>query len=334
MTASALCSCVDAPNTMPFNYCEDGEYQNCSASRDAGDCLPGHECESPIEEAPDTYIAFFEGNTATDTFEYSDGYVGEIDKECHSLGYSNQSCDGMCYGGDVDWIQFKAKPGTPLTITVERALNSLTSPIALLHASNGAELIYCPPNDYDKATLSFLAPEETFYLTVEEFKNYNFDYVSSCKAKNLTGGIRYHYVVKAEKDKDFVIRELGKVSSKKTFNIAFTASGQAHYYKVKIKKGRSLSLDVHSVPNTCEGSPVISPIIHNESHSAYNGGFSWSKYGAELIRSRSEEAECNTHVEFDESMASCEETACEYFFVITDYNGVASYEYELTVTSE
>ena len=319
-----LAGCADQITDQIIHYCSDGDYQNCDAEYDAGDCLEEHGCKHPVSLSKDTYLGVFNGADSDSKVSFDDGYVGRIDAGCRSLKRDE-------FGGDVDWIAIKAVPGTPLKIDISRDDVSRVLPVLYLHNRAGGELVYSKPGDYGFNSISFLAPDELFYVSVEEKANYDFDYQSKCSDNDITGGEDYTYLLKVT-NTDLAIQPIGRISGPAKQTARFTNSGETHYYSISTGITESLNIKITINTNKPSGAmPVMSPL---SSQTSYDGSseFSWI-YAGDSLRSHTSRPELNSVFEdlISPKYASCGKTECEYRIAVTDFNAEYDYEYELTV---
>ncbi len=322
-----MTSCAEKPINFAVNYCSDGDYQNCDAKTDAGDCIEEAGCKHPVVLSQDTYLGEFSGNQSGHSVSFADGYVGRIDSGCRSLKKDK-------FGGDVDWIAVMAKPGTPLKASVSHDPLSLVKPVVYLHNRAGGELIYSLPDDYGQASVSFLAPEELFYISIEENANYEFDYQSKCSDSNIKGGEDYVYSLKITNTK-IKISDIGLVRSTASTKGKLTEAGQSQYYSVKIPVSSSLGVTLKTTNNSrFDVNPVLSPL---SSSTRFEGGsdYSWI-YAGEMFRTRTTTVDYISVFkdEIISKYASCDDSECEYLLAVTDYNSAYDYEYELTVQAK
>ncbi|MBR4986186.1 MAG: hypothetical protein IKY83_10675 [Proteobacteria bacterium] len=298
MMACLLSGCAIAPEDGPYDYCQFGtEYQNCGATRDAGDWIDSKGCNNPVT-VDDVYKgrisqseSFLNQNLAENSGSMGNsGYVGEIDSDCHMQG----EIDGhTVYGSDVDFIKIEVEPDTPLEVRVERAFNSAMSPVAYLYDDAGHALL--PTHEVDGvAYLRFLAPTNPLFVSVEEWKNYRHNHTSGCDKSLkdlLKGGQDYRYVVRVAVPDEYKPLEnisllpTGNPGSKlyelsKPFHLTY--SGDVHYvefsylYQKKEDFLESCGFDVYlNVSNAKNGSKLTMSLIKKQTDPSGKPRYDW-----------------------------------------------------------
>lgn len=346
IAASLLSGCADQVTYEKTDYCA-LEYQNCEASldedrcltltapatchpsKDAADCVIGGKCPNEADEA-DAYQGSFEGNTASSQ-NNSPGYVGVIDRKCHTL---KEALNEELVGGDVDIIPINAEPGTPIKVEAYRVLGSRIQPVLYLRSKMGGNLIYSLPDKNGFTSMSFLAPDDLFYISVEEKDNLDIDYASRCYDSDVTGGEKYQYVLTVDRDSAFNVVTIGTFDSDVIPEPQhFSASGQSHYYKFSGSKNKKVIVTVQPLPKSpLSAIPVVSPLSKN----AMDGtsSYSWVLYGKSLKSSTSrDEHYLNfTKIEFSSEYGECDDDNCQYMIAVTDYEGNYDYDYQLSIS--
>ncbi len=279
---------------------------------DAGDCLDTSRCEYPVDKNRDVYTVAFEGNTAENAGSL-EKYIATFDKVCRQ--HQNGS-----WNGDIDYIPIQTQPGTPLSVSVQRTSDGEASPIVWLLAKNGGDLIYVEPADYGYASLSFLAPDDLFYIRVEEWNNFGLNFDENC-SRYVSGGKKYKYQVHVEKiDKEPI--SLGYLSNHASFNGHISEAGNVNYYTFTANPDVSFEIILHHADKSSQ--PTFSQIDRNKKGASYAGGYAWIQYGDAMDPSF-------THGKgvLDASKADCSSESCEYWFAVTDYEGKANYDYQI-----
>ena len=243
--------CATEPDSGPYDYCAAGDYQNCDVIRDAGDWVKSEGCDNPVtmadiylgrigSEAMDAQGNILRGgkNLAAGAGTGNDGYIGEIDNRCHQQGMKDGTT--LVSGSDLDFIQIDVTPGTALRVSAERAFNSATSPVLYLYGEGGSELMTARADDGGTAYIDLIAPSNPFYVSVEEWKNYNYNRKLVCEPTQLSGGHEYRYVLKVtDVQSSDISDKLGLLSyrydqsdmklGQSAKPIHFEHSGQNHY---------------------------------------------------------------------------------------------------------
>ncbi|MBQ9395877.1 MAG: hypothetical protein IJU23_10250 [Proteobacteria bacterium] len=343
IASALLLGCADQVEYQKIDYCA-LNYQNCEASldedicltktapascktsKDTADCIIDGDCDNEADES-DAYQGSFDGNTSS-TQTSSPGYIGVIDRQCHTLNASQ-------VGGDVDILPIKSEPGKPLKIDVYGAQDSKIQPVLYLKSKSGGNLIYSLPEKTGFASLSFLAPDDLFYVSIEEKSNLEKDYKSKCDDSSVTGGSKYQYILNVTLEPTLSINNIGRFAgSVNPLPQEFTASGQSHYYMFSAKEDKTLTVTVQPLPNSpINAMPVLSPLSKNapEGTSIY----SWVLYGGSLKSGGTvdENSRFFTKIEFTSEYGECENGYCQYIVVVTDYEGHYGYSYQLSISS-
>lgn len=277
---------------------------------DAGDCLDTSRCEYPVDKNRDVYTVAFDGNTAENAGSL-EKYIATFDKVCRQ--HQNGS-----WNGDIDYIPIQAEAGTPLSVSVQRTSDSEASPLVWLLAKNGGDLIYVKPTSYGRASLSFLAPDDLFYIRVEEMNNFGLKFDENC-SNYVSGGQNYKYEIKVEKsDKEPI--SLGYLLDTASFNGHISEAGEANYYKFTTAPDIKFEM-ILDYPDSSSQS-TFSQIDRNQKGGSYAGGYAWVQYGGEL-----DPAFTRGKGMLEASKADCSSEYCEYWFVVTDYDGHADYDF-------
>lgn len=319
LVALLTAGCASDFSENAVDFCAEGNYQNCDTSVDAGDCI--QDCKTPIVETTDTYLSYFDGNTAQGRYNTTDGYIGKIDNSC--VEYTT---DPESFSGDIDFIAIQATPGTPLRVSVQRVSASMTQPLVLLYDSRGGELIFSMTENQSFTTMQFLAPEEKFYLSIAESSNYRYDGLPYC-SEMISSGDDYRYLLQIE-NADIEVENLGMISSNTTHQAQLENIGDTHYTQFKTPA------DIDKIQITLSTSdgdhyPVLSPLRRNTTQIGYTGGYEWVLSGA-LLATRDAETGLS-HYEIPKEYAQCDEDNCEFWVVTTDYNSSADYTYTLQI---
>lgn len=338
--------CADQIEEEIIDYCE-LNYQNCEAAlvedncltktpmesciayKDTPDCIIGEACPNSASES-DAYQGNFNGNKAAETGK--SGYIGVIDRKCHNL-------NSVEVGGDVDIIPIKAEPGTSLKVQVFRTNISKIQPVLYLKSKAGGNLIYSLPDIYGNTTLSFIVPDDLFYVSIEEKSNLDIDYSSTCDDSLVTGGSRYQYIVKVENNPELSLIPIGSFENTTVTpkTMRFTASGQSHYYEFTTKAGKTPTVIVEPLPDSpSESQPVVTPLSKNApSGSSFS---SWVLHGPLLKKSDLGETGYNdnyqsySRIAISQEYGDCSSGYCKYTIAITDYEGHYGYDYQLTIS--
>ncbi len=311
---SAMFGCAEQSHHIDPNE----GYQVVSFEYDGADCIAGDVCVNAFNEERDIYKTPFEGNRSGDE-RYRSGYFGYIDDGCHSIR-SNAS------RADIDVIGVDVMPGAALRVAVSSAsMQSTLNPVAYLLDSAGKDLLFSmnAGNAID-AKLSFLAPTERFYITVESGANEASGSAQACvDGQTHRGGERYGYAVVIEPISDTeLIKSFGEISNAKEYRTKFGGSaGTALYYKAKVPDGMDLRVDLQT--SSINAYPTISPINRKD-------WYRWV-YAGDVLKSTFDPSALTATATVSSDYADDEGYL---WFAISDFNAGKGYNFKLTVTPQ
>ncbi len=329
-------------------------HQNAADRLDAGQCVNTYkdaehhisehiDCNEPANkgETQHVYSAPFKGNLAPQIEDSYEGYFGVIDGDCHEWYVSNDGTQH--FAGDMDYIEIRATPGTPLTVNVSRVPGHKTDPILTLRNRDGVDLLFGGQPVSGISQISFFMPGNTAYIAVEEGRNYDAGGLTNCRDFGFNGGKKYHYLLTVNQA-DFNMMHaiagqegLKKGEASELVKESLSISGSVQYYSVLLAQDID-RISVELTPNivSSDDMPVITPLERSDNETL---GYDWAIAGSSELKKRWE-SETSKVTKFPmqgetlELYATPKGNLNEVIFAVSDLNGHYGYPYSIKVSAD